>query len=140
MSSGLFGKTTNALGAAINFRQLNQDVISANIANAETPGYKAKKLDFESALKRAVDTDGLYRLSTDNPNQYPVGGGGMQDVRADVYDDPNISVSNDGNTVDLEKQMSKLSQNTILYKAAIELINKKLATLAYAVTEGGGSR
>ena len=140
MSSGLFDKTTYALGASINFRQLRQDVISSNIANAETPGYKAKKVDFENALARAVDTDGLYKLSIDNPNQYPVGGGSIEDVRADVYDNPDITVTNDGNTVDLEHEMANLSKNTILYKAAIELINKKLATLAYASTEGGGGR
>ncbi len=140
MSSGLFDKTTYALGASINFRQLRQDVISSNIANAETPGYKAKKVDFENALARAVDTDGLYKLSIDNPDQYPVGGGSIEDVRADVYDNPNITVTNDGNTVDLEREMANLSQNTILYKAAVELINKKLATLAYAATEGGGGR
>ncbi len=41
--SGLFDKTSDALGASINFRSLRQEVTSSNIANAETPGYKAKK-------------------------------------------------------------------------------------------------
>ncbi|MBC86963.1 MAG: flagellar basal-body rod protein FlgB, partial [Bdellovibrionaceae bacterium] len=57
--SGIFDKTTDGLAASINFRQLRNNTISSNIANAETPGYKAKKMDFESALKRALDTEGL---------------------------------------------------------------------------------
>lgn len=134
--SGLFDKTTNALGAAINFRQLKQNVATSNIANAETPGYHAKKLDFESALSRAVDINGLGRMSVDHEDQFPVNGSSIQNVTADVYDNPDIALNNDGNTVDLEREMAELADNQIAYKAAIQLINKKLAGLAYAVTEG----
>ena len=52
-------KTFKALEASLKFRQLRQELISSNIANAETPNYKAKKLDFEEALARALDTDEL---------------------------------------------------------------------------------
>lgn len=138
--SELFGKTTNALGAAINFRSLKQDVASSNIANAETPGYKAKKIDFEQALSRAVDINGLGKLSVDHPDHFAVNGNSLLNVRADVYENPDITVTNDGNTVDLEKEMAELAENTIMYKAAVQLINKKLAGLAYAATEGGGGR
>lgn len=136
--SGLFDKTTNALGAAINFRQLKQSVASANIANAETPGYKAQKVDFEAALARAVDINGLGSMTADHGDHIPVAGGSISKVRADVYDNPDIAMNNDGNTVDLEKEMAELAENTLVYKAAVQLINKKLAGMAYAVTEGSG--
>lgn len=135
--SGLFDKTTGALGAAIQFRDMKQNVTSANIANAETPGYKAKKMDFEQALSRAVDIYGLGKMSVDHPDQFPVNGNAISNVRADVYENPDITVTNDGNTVDMEKEMAELAENTIMYRAAVQLINKKLAGLAYAVTEGG---
>jgi len=138
MSSGLFDKTVNSLGAAINFRQLKQNVASANIANAETPGYKAQKVDFEEALARAVDINGLGRMTTEHEDHIAVGGGSISGSRADVYDNPDIAMSNDGNTVDLEREMAELAENTLVYKAAIQLINKKLAGMAYAVTEGSG--
>lgn len=134
--SSLFDKTTGALGTAINMRHLKHGVTSANIANAETPGYHAKKLDFEEALARAMDIDGLRSMSTSHGEHIPVGGGSMAKVRADIYDNPDGIVSNDGNTVDLEKEMSALAENTILYKAALQLINKKLATMKYAASEG----
>lgn len=135
-SSNLFGKTTDALGAAIQFRTLKQNVHSANIANAETPGYKAKKIDFEEALSRAVDINGLGKMSVDSPDHFPVNGNSISKVRVDIYDNPDITVDNDGNTVDMEREMSELSENTLVYKAAIQLINKKLAGLAYAASEG----
>ncbi|MEK6554662.1 MAG: flagellar basal body rod protein FlgB [Bdellovibrionota bacterium] len=138
MSSGLFDKTTGALGATINFRQLKQNVASANIANAETPGYKAQKVDFEEALARAVDINGLGSMTVDSEDHIAVAGGSISGSRADVYDNPDIAMNNDGNTVDLEKEMAELAENTLVYKAAIQLINKKLAGLAYAVTEGSG--
>lgn len=135
--SALFDKTTQALGSSINFRLLRQNTTAANIANAETPGYKAKKMDFEQALSRAVDISGLGKMSVDNPDHFAVNGNSISAARADVYENPDVTVTNDGNTVDLEREMAELADNTILYNAAIQLINKKLAGLAYAVSEGG---
>jgi len=135
--TGLFDKTTKALGASADLRLLRQNVISGNIANAETPGYKAKKVDFEEALSRAIDHEGLGRIHTSDAEHFLLGQGAISRARADVYDNPDANVTNDGNTVDLEKELSALGENTILYKAALQMINKKLGALRYAVTEGG---
>ena len=127
--SQLFDKTMGSLSTAINMRLLKQNVINSNIANAETPGFHAKKLDFEEALKRALDLSTvLDRNEIDSA---------VKNVRADIYDNPDVNVSNDGNTVDLEREMASLAENTVLYKAAVQLINRKLGTMKYAVTEGG---
>jgi flagellar basal-body rod protein FlgB len=134
--SGLFDKTTQGLGAAINFRLLRNNVTSSNIANAETPGFKAKKMDFEEALSRALDTEGMADMHADHVDHFAVGRGGTSGVRVEVYDNPDINKTNDGNTVDLEREMSELTENSIMYRAALELINKKLGAMRYAVTEG----
>lgn len=118
----LIDKTSLALQTATNLRKLRQELISSNIANAETPGYHAKKMDFEDALASAVDGIG--------------GTNAIKSVRPDIYDNPEAVTSNDGNTVNLEKEMAALAENTVLYKAAIQLMNKKLAALRYAATEG----
>ncbi len=132
--SNLFDKTTQALQTSVDLRQLRHQVTSANIANAETPGYRAQKVDFEDALSRSLDIDGLRGMSADHEDHYKLGSKGK--VRADVYDNPEIAVNNDKNTVDLEKEISRLSENTILYKAALTLMNKKLAALRYAASDG----
>lgn len=134
--SGLFDKTTNALATSLSMRQLRHNVTSSNIANAETPGYHAKKMDFEGALQRALDLDGVNSLTTSSPEHFAVGGVSVSKTRPDIYEDPEGAVNNDGNTVDVEKEMSALSENAIMYKAALQLINKKMAALKYAASEG----
>jgi flagellar basal-body rod protein FlgB len=134
--SQLFDKTTSALGTTLNMRLLKHNITSSNIANAETPNYHAKKIDFEEALARALDIDGLRSMSTSSGEHFALGGGSMSKVRPDIYENPEGAINNDGNTVDLEREMSSLSENTIMYKAALSLINKKLAALRYAATEG----
>lgn len=134
--SQLLDKTGSALRTAINMRLLKGNVISSNIANAETPGYSAKKVDFEEALSRALDLDGMRGMSTSDGNHFAVGGGSLSHVRPDVYDNPEGAINNDGNTVDLEREMASLAENDLMSRAAIQLINKKLATLRYAITEG----
>lgn len=132
--SGLFDKTTSALQASILMRNIRQNVTNANIANAETPNYHAKKVDFEDALARALDLDGNNALATTHSEHFAIGLTGSPN--AEVYDNPDAAVNNDGNTVDLEKEMSALSENTIINKAAMQLINKKMAALKYALSEG----
>lgn len=132
--SNLFDKTTDALASSIRMRQMRQNVTQSNIANAETPGYHAKKLDFEETLARALDLDGTSQLSTSHGDHFAFGSTGKPS--AEIYDNPDVAMNNDGNTVDLEKEMSALAENTILNKAAMQLINKKMAALKYAISEG----
>lgn len=133
----IFDRTTDALNASMNFRSLRHNVTSANIANAETPGYKAKVVDFEDALARAIDLEGLNRANGLEGDHMAVGTGAISRARADVYDNPQAAVTNDQNTVDLEQEMAALQENTIMYKAALQLMNKKMGALKYAVSEGG---
>ena len=123
----MFDKTTDALAATIQMRQIRHNVTSANIANAETPHYHAKKVDFENVLASAIETQGLVGDG--------LAGKPIQNVKADVYENPDVAVNNDGNTVDLEKEMSALAENSIMYKTALQLINKKMAALKYALGE-----
>ncbi|MBO9666247.1 MAG: flagellar basal body rod protein FlgB [Bdellovibrio sp.] len=134
--SDLFDKTTNALATSMRMRQLRNNITSSNIANAETPGYHAKKMDFEDALSRALDMDGKNGLATSSGSHFAAGGLSVGRSQPDIYENPEGAVNNDGNTVDLEKEMSALSENAIMYKTALQLINKKMAALKYAAGDG----
>lgn len=133
----IFDKTTDALAASLNFRSLRQNITSSNIANAETPGYKAKVVEFEDALARAIDLEGLNKDMKLDEDHLALGTGAISRARADVYDNPEGNVTNDQNSVDLEKEMATLQENSILYKAALQLINKKLGAMRYAASDGG---
>src|SRR5260370_646084 len=121
MSNSIFDKTTDALRSSIDFRSLRQNVTASNLANAETPGYHAKVVDFEDALARALDLEGWAKDTATDKDHYLIGPGSVSRAKADVYDNPDVNVSNDGNTVDMEREMATLQENSILYKAALNL-------------------
>jgi flagellar basal-body rod protein FlgB len=126
-------KTLKALEASLKFRDLRKDLILSNIANAETPGYKAKKIEFEEALARALDTDDQMNMNITNQKHFNVGNGGFKNLEPEVFEDPNGIVSNDGNNVDRDKELAELAENKIMYDASVQLINKKLGLLKYAI-------
>lgn len=128
MSSG-FDPIIGALNTSLNLREINQNVISSNIANADTPGYKAKAVEFETALRSAFADGAGHRVPGDHDT-----------VEPEIYDDPNGIESLDGNTVDRSAEMTKMHQNELMYNASAEMLKRKLGMLKYAISEGGGNR
>lgn len=126
-------KTLSALTTALNFREMRQELISSNVANANTPGFKAKKLDFEEALARALDTDGQMQMKASDGNHFDVGNGGFNNLEPEIYDNPNGVVSENGNTVDVEAEMAQMAENKLMYDALVQLINKKMGMMKYAI-------
>lgn len=126
-------KTLKALSTALNFREMRNELISSNVANANTPGFKAKKMDFEAALARALDVDGNMQMNTLNERHHTVGNGGFDNLEPEIYDNPNGLVSENGNTVDVEAEMATLAENKLMYDALVQLINKKMGLMKYAI-------
>ena len=126
-------KTLQALTSALNFREMRNELISTNIANANTPGFKAKKLDFEEALARALDVDGQMQMNTTDGKHHDVGNGGFNNLDPEVYDNPNGVVSESGNTVDVEAEMATMAENKLMYDALVQLINTKMGIMKYAL-------
>jgi len=126
-------KTLKALTTALNFREMRQELISSNVANANTPGFKAKKMDFEAALARALDVDGQMQMNVTDGRHHNVGNGGFNNLDPEIYDDPNGVVSENGNTVDVEAEMARMAENKLMYDALVQLINKKMGIMKYAV-------
>lgn len=125
--------TLKALASALNFRQMRQEVISSNVANAETPGYKAKRVDFEEALARALDIEKQNSLNTEDKEHFNVGGGGFDNLEPTIYEDPNGVVTENGNTVNRDDELAMMAKNKIMFDATVQLINKKLGLLKYIV-------
>jgi flagellar basal-body rod protein FlgB len=138
MADSITDSTVGALNAAMNFRLLNQNVISSNIANADTPGYKAQKLEFEDALRDALQVSGKLQMEGDQPEHFIKADPGHIDP--EIYDDPNGVVNQDGNSVDRNTEQVNLAENQIQYDAGAEMLRRKLALMKYAIGEGGGAR
>jgi flagellar basal-body rod protein FlgB len=131
-----FDPTIGALNTSLNLRLLNQNVISSNIANADTPGYKSKAVEFESALRDALGTEGRLAAEGEHPDH--IVHRATDPVDPEIYDDPNGVESLDGNTVDRAAELAKLAENQALYDASAEMLKRKLGMLKYAIGEGGG--
>ena len=124
-------KTLQALAAGMKFREMRQEIISSNVANADTPDYKAKRLDFEKALARALDVDNHLSMNVEDEKHYNVGSGSFENLEPEIYDDPNGVVNESGNTVNREEEMSLMAQNKVMYDALVQLMNKKLGMQKY---------
>lgn len=138
MINNVFDPTIGALNTAMNLRLINQNVISSNVANADTPGYKAKTVEFEGALRDALSVGNQTQNSASDERH--IVHRSTDPVEPGVFEDPNGVESLDGNTVDRSAEMAKLAENQLLYDAAAEMLKRKLGMLKYAITEGGGNR
>lgn len=133
-----FDDTIGGLSTTMDLRLVNQNVISSNIANADTPGYKAKKAEFEGALRQVLGADDQLPLEGNDPGHIVVRS--TDPVSPAVVEDANGVESLDGNTVSRSAEMAKLAENQLLYDAAAEMLKRKLGMLKYSITEGGGNR
>ena len=138
MSDAGFDPVIGALNTTLNLRLLNQNVISSNIANADTPGYRAKAMEFESALRDALGVSEKVAPQGSDPRH--IVHKATDPVAPEIFDDPNGVESLDGNTVDRANEMASLAKNQILYDASTEMLKRKLNMLKYAISEGGGNR
>jgi flagellar basal-body rod protein FlgB len=133
-----FDPVIGALNTSLNLRQIEHNIVSSNIANADTPGYKAKTMDFESALRDALSSDSRLQPTDVDPRHRIHRA--TDPVDPAIYEDPNGVESLDGNTVDRATEMAKMAENQLLYDASVEMLKRKLGMLKYAVAEGGGNR
>ena len=114
---------------------MNQNVIASNIANADTPGYRAKRIEFEQALRDALQVADELPISKTNSKH--VGPRASDPVFPEIYEDPNGIESLDGNTVNRSEEMARMKSNQLMSDASVEMIRKKLGMLKYAISEGG---
>jgi flagellar basal-body rod protein FlgB len=93
-----------------------QKLVAANIANADTPGYKTRDLDFQAEFRNATS-------QTSSP----------QPAAVEV---PGLKVTNDGNNVSLDREARLVAENAMRFHMATELMRSELRTVRSAITEG----
>ncbi len=127
--------TLSLLNRGLDVSLARQNILTANVANLDTPGYTPSDVDFASALRDAID-GGHVRLRQAHlgHSRGMAGAGAMGSI--ETHQRPDTTPGGDGNSVDLDAQMARLSQNAIFYQAQTRVVSKKLAMLKYAVSEG----
>ncbi len=106
------------IDAALKGLSLRQRAIASNLANVDTPGYKALRVRFEDKLRQAI-------RNRDYPLEAP---------RVEV--DGSTAMRNDGNNVDVDEQLVLLNDTVLRYSALIQVMNRRLALLRTVITEG----
>lgn len=132
MADGLFGGTINLLGRSLDIRSVRHNLISSNIANQETPGYKAVDVDFMAALNKA-EGEPLPLVRSDGRH---IGGGADAQAGAVSVQQTGVDEGYDKNSVNIEQEMAKMAENTMMYNAAADILARKFKGLEYAVREG----
>lgn len=117
-------------------RGYRQEILSADIANASTPGFKAVDLDFAEALKRSAAPDPAKFWRVGDARHMSPGGaaGDVAAAAASVKYQAGAEVTLDGNSVDLEHQKRAAAENAIDYEAATTFTSLKIKMLLTAIT------
>ncbi len=121
----------NALGIhpqALTLREKRSEVLASNLANADTPGYKARDLDFQAVLKNAMPTTNTMERTHQghfSPNDHLLGATMM-------YRNPQ-QASIDGNTVESHIEQAKYGENAVQYQASLNFINGRFSGLMSAI-------
>jgi len=113
----LFDSVSRGLAQALTFHRQRHEILATNIANIETPGYRARDLEFDEALQAAFDGQ---ETSVDAGR---------------VIDKPTSLGRADGNTVDLDMEMARLADNRGAFTTMAEILSRRLAGLRRAIEE-----
>ncbi|AHZ15584.1 MULTISPECIES: flagellar basal body rod protein FlgB [Bacillus amyloliquefaciens group] len=124
--SGTIQNLENALGRA----DIKQKVLTNNIANIDTPNYKAKKVSFRNLLDQ--ETSNLEAVKTDYRHVDFTGTGDDYSI----VSSSDTSYQQNGNNVDIDKEMTDLAENQINYQALVERMSGKFNSLKTVLTGG----
>lgn len=130
-----FDTTLDLLQKILDLRAKNQQVIGSNIANAETPGYSAKTFEFEEELRMAMSSQHAAPTTT-HPNHIGLNPTSFREVNGTVTANKDQTGIGDENSVSVDQEMVKLSENQLLYEAAATMLKKKMAMLKYTINGG----
>ena len=134
----LFGGTIKTVEKALDVRARNHSVIVSNISNADTPNYKAFHLEVDKAMEKFAGTSKRLNLRCTQPAHLPFQSGPQFRQNIKVDDGSSFTLRGDGNTVDMDKEMADLGENSLLYNAAAQIIQKKFQALKSAIQGGTG--
>ena len=132
MAGFLFDSLYGGLQQVLDLRQQQHALTSSNLANQNTPGYRARYIDFEHTLNDAIFGENPVAMRTTDARHMT-----SSDVKnPKIEEDDPAPWALDGNSVRPEKEMARLNANNLLYQAVTKGITKRLALLKYAANNG----
>ena len=136
-SQEMFNGTISILEKSLDMRSMKHNLLVSNIANKDTPNYKAFDLAVEEEMQKLTGTNKTVNLWKTQDGHLGANG--------ETYSEVSITKSSkgfeqniDGNTVDIEKEMTNLAENNLLYDAMAQIMRKTSQGLKVAIQ--GGSK
>jgi flagellar basal-body rod protein FlgB len=120
---------------ALKLQSKRMEVIANNLANADTPGYKARDIDFRTAMANAGGAGGAsapVTLATTNPGH--LGTDPTTEANANLKYRVPLAPSLDGNTVDAQQEQAAFADNTVRYQATLTFLSSSIKSLMTAIT------
>ncbi len=118
----------------LDFQSARHTLISNNISQMDTPGYKAHDIDFKKQLRDAIGTGSSLNLRTTHEKHLGPSKAALKALAAIPFEVGGASKSN-GNNVNIDQEMAKLAENQIAYNAVTQMMMKRGSTIKSAVTE-----
>jgi flagellar basal-body rod protein FlgB len=120
-------KSHALMAKALDYRAMRQDMISSNIANVDTPGYRARDISFEGVLaqeraKLFPRPEATLEMAVTDPEHLRPSE--QRRTRAEIFFRDGHLARNDGNTVDLDVETTEMAKNTVMYNALIAAMKK----------------
>jgi flagellar basal-body rod protein FlgB len=122
----------NHMKLFLDYSARKQQVITSNLANSETPGYKAKELNFEDIFQQELQ--GNQPLIRTRENHFQ--GKPSLSREPQVVQKGNDALGRDGNNVDLDKEMTQLAQNVLKFSVVSRLYQQKIQMIKFSLREG----
>ena len=132
----LFEGAIAVLQKSLNRASLRHRVITSNIANIDTPNYKAFEVVMEDVRRKKGGSSGALQLVRTEARHLIGRRQASDKVKIKASEPPPFNLRADGNTVDLDRTMGKLAENTIMYRTAAQLIRRKFQGLKNVIRGG----
>ncbi|WP_438317581.1 flagellar basal body rod protein FlgB [Sporosarcina sp. FA9] len=127
----LFGNTIQSLERGLDYSATKGKTIAQNIANIDTPNYKAKDVSFKEVFSNVQAKNlGAYRTDARHIDFK------SRSIEPGVFNYSNFRYRHDGNGVDMDKEQSSLAANQIYYNAVVDRLNGKFSTLQNVIKGG----
>jgi flagellar basal-body rod protein FlgB len=118
---------------ALSLRSARQELLASNIANADTPNYKAKDMDFASALQNALAGTAAALPTVQTSPMHLQGNAGQAAFGAQVMYRTPFQPSADGNTVEMDVERAQFADNALHYEAGVRFVSDDLKQILAAV-------
>jgi flagellar basal-body rod protein FlgB len=131
----LFPDHIDLTAKVMNFQLQRQNIVSANLANMNTPGYKARRLEFEKDLQAALGISESGAVTRTHPDHFPVAA--AESMEANVTKSLTPRVIQGTDNVDLDAEMAAMAKNNLLYSTLSTVMQKNFTGLKQVIADGG---